>query len=183
MEPLIYQHINLKPLNLQELKWLLQGRSYLENKLHLNSIPFDLSAGPEFMEEFDMALKEFLIPQVQQNESNFEWFTHWLIIDTNNHVAVGGIGINGLPDENGEVMLGYFVNVRYEGKSYATHATMALCDWVFKNRNVNAIIADTLHEGLASQAVLKKCGFLLKNKTQEVIRWELKNPNVNSKEL
>ncbi len=180
MEQLSYQHIKLKPLNLHELKWLLHGRDYLEKKLNLNAIPFDLSAGPEFMEEFDLALKEYLIPQVQQNEAQFEWFTHWLIIDTNIHVAVGGIGINGLPDENGEVMLGYFVNVRFEGKSYATTATKLLCDWAFQNSNVKAVIADTLHDGLASQAVLKKCGFIMKNKTEDVIRWELKNPSVNS---
>ena len=180
MDSLIYHHIKLKPLKLQELKWLLQGRNYLEKKLNLNSVPFDLSVGPEFLKEFDIALKEYLIPKVTKNETDFEWFTHWLIIDTNCHIAVGGIGINGLPDENGEVMLGYFVNVRYEGKSYATIATKALCNWIFRNQNVKAIIADTLLDGLASQAVLKKCGFLFKNKTQEVIRWELKNPNVNS---
>jgi RimJ/RimL family protein N-acetyltransferase len=180
MEQLSYQHINLKPLNLQELKWLLHGRDYLEKKLNLNAIPFDLSAGPEFLQEFDMALKEYLIPQVQQNEAQFEWFTHWLIIDTNIHVAVGGIGINGLPDENGEVMLGYFVNVRFEGNSYATMATQLLSTWIFKNIHVKAIIADTHHDGFASQAVIKKCGFVLKNKTEEVIRWELKNPNVDS---
>jgi RimJ/RimL family protein N-acetyltransferase len=180
MEPIIYHHIKLKPLNLQELKWLLNGRDYLEKKLNLNAIPFDLSAGPEFMQEFDMALKEYLIPQVQQNEAQFEWFTHWLIIDTNIHVAIGGIGINGLPDEHGEVMLGYFVNVRYEGNSYATMATQILCDWIFKNNQVKAVIADTLHDGFASQAVLKKCGFQIKNKTVEVTRWELKNPNSDS---
>ena len=180
MEPLHYQHIYLKPLTLQELKWLLHGRDYLEKKLNLNSIPFDLSAGPEFMQEFEMALKEYLIPQVQENESHFEWFTHWLIIDADKHVAVGGIGINGLPDEHGEVMLGYFVNVRFEGKSYASLATKTLSSWVFQNKDVKFIIADTLIDGFASQAVLRKCGFEVRNKTDEIIRWELKNPNVNS---
>jgi ribosomal-protein-alanine N-acetyltransferase len=80
---------------------------------------------------------------------------------------VGGTGVSGLPNENGEVQIGYFTDERYYNRGIATEATTGLCNWAFLHPDIKAVVANTLVDGFASQRVLQKCGFELQGENEE----------------
>ncbi|MEZ4931369.1 MAG: GNAT family N-acetyltransferase [Saprospiraceae bacterium] len=66
------------------------------------------------------------------------------------------------------MFVGYYVDDRYAGQGLATEATQAL-SLVFENRDVQVVMADTLKDGLASQKVLQKNGFVFLRKPRKGI--------------
>ncbi len=53
-----------------------------------------------------------------------------------------------------------------------TEAVKAMCGWALKQNGVTSVIAETDLEGLASQKILKRCGFK-KDKEEETLWWRL----------
>lgn len=144
----------------------------------------DLSLHKIEMEEpfasgFLGALENFWKPKVLANTANYQWFTNWLIVLKETKRSIGGIGLRGLPNENGETETGYGIDLNHRGKGYVSEAVKCLTNWAFQQPNVKAIIAHTLIEPNASQAVLQKNGFVLIGKIfdeedeQEVLKWRL----------
>jgi ribosomal-protein-alanine N-acetyltransferase len=95
-------------------------------------------------------------------------------VERSSRLIVGGIGVNGLPDAEGQAMIGYFIDKKSEGRGYATEAVQCFSDWIFTHPDARAIVADTLVDGRGSQRVLEKSGFVLAGETEEGIRWEKK---------
>ena len=91
-----------------------------------------------------------------------EGWAMWYILlkkDDDRLEAIGNCGFKGIPDINGAVEVGYSIMESHHRKGYATEAVNALIDWAFGHEDVKKIIAHTLPDLIASQAVLKKCGF------------------------
>ncbi|HYF04121.1 MAG TPA: GNAT family N-acetyltransferase, partial [Patescibacteria group bacterium] len=170
------RRISLLPLHHAQLQMLLHSRAELEKSLGLTVSNIEVYSDfmPDFLGEFASALKEFIIPKVAENPESYEWFTHWFIIHREENVTIGGIGASGLPDENGSVTLGYFIDTKYEGRGFATGAVECFKNWIFKNPNVKAIRADTPVEHFGSQKVLLKNGFQEYERDSEVVKWLLK---------
>ena len=78
----------------------------------------------------------------------------------------------GLPDENGQVLLGYYIYGKFEGKGYMTEALVVFLEWIFLNPDVKLVVADTLEDGYGSQKVLKKNGFVFAGPSDEGLRWQ-----------
>jgi len=106
--------------------------------------------------------------------NDYEWYSHWIIILKEENLTIGGIGANGLPDSNGEVIIGYYIDKKYEGRGFATEALQAFVGWMILNQDVKCVIADTLVNNLASQRVLQKNVFVLRGPVEEGLRWEKK---------
>lgn len=158
-------------LSLEEVTILSESRNKLESFLGLHSSNLQLNADDSFLEELSSAISGYILPMVKANPSNYQWFTHWLIVNKLENITIGGIGCNGLPDENGQVMIGYYIDKKYENKGYATEATNCLLQWLLKNPDLKSVIADTLTDGIQSQKVLQKAGFTLVGPVEEGLRW------------
>ncbi|MES2766033.1 MAG: GNAT family N-acetyltransferase [Bacteroidota bacterium] len=169
------RRISLLPLDHAHLTLLLESRAAMERSLGLTVSNFEVHCDflPDFLGEVDVALKDFMIPKVAENPEAYEWFTHWLIIHREENITVGGIGASGLPDEAGQVMIGYFTDQKYEGRGFATEAVECVKNWLFKNPDVKAIRADTPTEHFGSQKVLQKNGFGEVERDGEIVKWIL----------
>ena len=77
----------------------------------------------------------------------------------NDSVAIGRIGFKGPPDESGMVEIAYGIEPEYQGKGYATEATIALSEYALGYAEVDVVRAHTLPKQSASTRVLEKCGF------------------------
>jgi len=165
------ERLRLIPLNLHQLHIYNNPEALAEN-LALKAAKVETE--PLFQNEFDDALQNHWIPMVEKNPDDYVWFTNWLIVLKQENTAVGGIGLIGLPDENGESEVGYGLDLSRRGKGYATEALLCLSEWAFQNANLKTIVAHTPLDLLNSQRVLQKAGFLLIKTENELLRWELK---------
>jgi [ribosomal protein S5]-alanine N-acetyltransferase len=165
------ERLRLIPLNLHQLRIYTNSEALAEN---LGLKEAKVETEPFFQSEFDDALQNHWAPLVEQNPDNYIWYTNWLIVLKEENIAVGGIGVTGLPDENGACETGYGMDLNHRGKGYATEALMCLAHWAFQNPDLKTIIAHTLIDGLSSQKVLRKAGFQSVKTEGELILWELK---------
>ena len=85
----------------------------------------------------------------------------WYVIATIDGAAtlVGTAGYKGPPGERGEVEIGYGIVPDYHRRGFASVAVRLLCVRAFA-AGVGAVLAETLPDGVASQGVLDKAGFV-----------------------
>ncbi|MGM0852742.1 MAG: GNAT family N-acetyltransferase [Bacillota bacterium] len=76
---------------------------------------------------------------------------------------------NELPEPNREIM--YAISSEYQGKGYATLATIGLINYLFTNTNVKLINAVALIDNVSSNKVIEKCEFTYQG--QQMIENEL----------
>jgi RimJ/RimL family protein N-acetyltransferase len=168
------ERLLLMALSYEQLYTLSIDRGRLEGELQLSPSRLEVNSPYDFIGGLNEAIGSFMLKNVQLSPEQYMWYTHWLIVEKDTRLTVGGIGLNGLPDENGEVMIGYFIDRRSEGKGYATEAVQLLVNWIKQHQMLKAVIADTLTDGLGSQRVLQKAGFTFRGKVEEGLRWECK---------
>jgi len=165
------ERLRLIPLNTHQLHIYHQSEA-LAAELGLSTINIDME--PFFQSEFDDALQNFWLPFVEKNPDTYHWFTNWLIVLKEENTAIGGIGLTGLPNENGESEVGYGVGLSYRGKGYATEALVCISQWAFIHPGLYTIVAQTPVDLLSSQRVLQRAGFESVKADNELLRWELR---------
>lgn len=74
-------------------------------------------------------------------------------------VLVGSAGFKGPPDADGVAEIGYSVLTPFRRHGYASAAVALLVDAAFAEAATTALIAHTAPGAMASQGVLKRCGF------------------------
>lgn len=79
-------------------------------------------------------------------------------IDPDQRCLVGNGGFTGPPDADGCVEIGYEVAPAFRGRGHATRAAQALVDLARSRPEARAVLAHTLAETNASNAVLRKLG-------------------------
>lgn len=105
------------------------------------------------------ALENFWKPNIIKYPHYYKWYTNWLIVLKSINSAIGGIGLAGILNENGETETGYAMDLHHRNKGYATEALSKLADWVFEHEGAKSLIAHTYRETNASQRTLIKSGF------------------------
>jgi ribosomal-protein-alanine N-acetyltransferase len=166
--------LDLIALSYEQLLLLSQGFNTLEKHMGLTLSDFELNAPNSFLQEFFAIIPGYIIPNVTKHPEVYYWYTNWIIVERSRRLIVGGIGVNGLPDVEGQAMIGYFIDKKSEGKGYASEAVRYFSEWIFTRPDSKTIVADTLVEGRGSQRVLQKSGFVLAGETEEGLRWVLK---------
>jgi [ribosomal protein S5]-alanine N-acetyltransferase len=161
--------LTLLPLNHHQLLLWQQNRHQLEEALGLK--PSDMQIAEEFRQEMADALP-FWLAQTQAHPEQFMWGTNWEIILTADQLSIGGIGLAGLPNEAGEVTVGYLIDAKYHRKGYASEALACLLDWVWQHKEVTTVLADTPIDNLGSQGVLRKQGFTPYKEEEGIIFWK-----------
>jgi len=72
---------------------------------------------------------------------------------------VGGLGLAGLPDNEGTTEIGYALDQKYRGLGIATEAVQALSEWAFQDPGLQILRAETPVDNAGSQRVLIKNAF------------------------
>lgn len=87
------------------------------------------------------------------------WYTAWGLYQNDSGDFVGDLCFKGLP-QNGQPEIGYGISPEFQGQGYATEAVRAACRWALAQPGVAAVEAETEPANTASQAVLRKVGFV-----------------------
>ena len=161
--------LRLIPLTTQQLQ--LHASDYLGLQKSLGLSPRPMKMEEEFQSEFDDALANYWLPETAANVANYQWFTNWLIVEKESNSVAGGIGVAGMPNDNGETEMGYGLDEDFRGKGIATEAVECLMKWVFKHPAAHALTAQTPVRLPLSQRVLVKAGFSQVKEENGIILW------------
>lgn len=152
MNSLITDRLELIPLNAEYLRLLTENIPTLEIKLNC-------SYQAEPMEVF---FREIVVGQLlitEQDPENYVWHSFWLILRKSDRVIVGLIDFKDVPNNQGEVEIGYGLGESFEYNGYMTESVKEICKWAKEQDGVSHIIAETDIDGYASQRILQRCGF------------------------
>ena len=138
-------------LDLENFKLYIENTAALEKNLGVKVTGRELSS--EMKEIFKKPYQKAL-----NDKKNYLWYTNWQIILKEENRIIGGITFKGLPNSNGEVEVGYEIEIEYQNKGYMTETLTGLIKWAFKQEGVKCVIAETEKKNKASQRVLEKVG-------------------------
>jgi RimJ/RimL family protein N-acetyltransferase len=82
-----------------------------------------------------------------------------VIINRENNVLIGDIGLHFIDIEEKQVEIGFTLDKNYQGKGYATESLMHVIDYLFKSLNKHRIIASIDPENLKSISLVERLGF------------------------
>ncbi|MCI2058777.1 MAG: GNAT family N-acetyltransferase [Oscillibacter sp.] len=106
---------------------------------------------------------------------NYPWHSFWLLIRKEDRTVVGSADFKDIPGKNGETEIGYGLGKMFEHNGYMTEAVAAMCRWAAGQEGVRAVIAETMTDNLASQQVLKRCGFV-EYQREKAVWWRRRLP-------
>jgi len=158
------ERLRLIPLSAENLKLLIENPRKMELRLSLSESGRFLS--PELKQAMEIRLSKLLV-----DETNYEWYTNWLIVLKDPNCTVGGIMLKGLPNENGEVVIGYYTLPEYQGNGYMAETINNMKNWLLNQSNVMYVIADTDKDNIPSRRVLEKLGAEMYKETDELYFW------------
>jgi RimJ/RimL family protein N-acetyltransferase len=102
------------------------------------------------------------------------WNPDWgmyVLVRTEDGVAVGGIGWHG-PPSAGVVEVGYDLSESARGQGYATEALRSLTGWALDQAGVAVVVARTEEDNVASQRVMERAGFVRVPSAEDLLRYE-----------
>ena len=105
---------------------------------------------PEFPEAF--------IPSGLETPGDNQWPSYFFVCRREGSL-VGNGGFAGSLDASNEVEIGYEIAPAFRNRGYATAAVSEMLKYAFSKEEVRGVVAHTLAEPNASNAVLKKAGF------------------------
>lgn len=148
--------LQIIPLTHEQINLLQQNRRLMEENLGL--VPSAMLISTDIQSEIAEVVPYWL-DFTAQNPDNYAWGTTWEIVLKKENKSIGSLGMSGFPDKNGEVMVGYVIDVNYQKNGYATEALATLKNWAFEHVSVLRMAALTPKDNIASQKVLKKNHF------------------------
>ena len=152
------ERLQLIPLDHEMLSiWKNMGRPTLEKFLQLKPNSWDIEKFYE--QETTLAIRDFWLPMTKKFPFDFLWYTNWEIILTEKSCSVGGIGLGGMPSNEGSTEVGYFIDQKFRGLGIASEALNALKCWAFQDPDLILLRAESPVDNLASQKVLEKNQF------------------------
>jgi len=107
---------------------------------------------PELMED----AQEFVAVELEKAGSVTGWGV-WYVVLRVEGVLVGCVGIKNPPRE-GQVDIGYSIIKPYQRRGYATEATRAVIEWVFRDPRTERVVGETFANLPGSIGVMERCG-------------------------
>ena len=162
LERLKSERLELSALDCDELRGLLERRvKGLELADTLLSLSIERAVRIKLEKMAHVGLKDHV------------WFTYWLIVLRESERGIGLVGFKGIPDECGEVDIGYGLTLEYEGQGYMSEAVRSLIGWAFSQKDCAVIAPSTAKTNLASRRVLEKVGMTVYQETAGERFWRL----------
>ena len=146
------ERLILVPLSIEYFKLYLEDRSKMEKNLGVEITGEKTSAEKKkiFQKPYEQAKKD---------RKNHLWHTHWQVISKDENRIVCGITFKGVPNNKGEVEIGYGTRVGFQNRGYMTETVKKLSQWALTQKDVKWVVAETNIDNIASQKVLEKSGF------------------------
>lgn len=160
------KRLEIVVLNSEQLNLLANNLKQLEKQL-------DFSYQGESLEGHFLEIIKEQINVTKNDERNYPYHSFWLMIRKSDRVVVGSADFKNVPNEAGEIEIGYGLAKQFEHHGYMTEMVEAMCEWALQQDKVKSVIAETLKENVASQSVLKRCNFSL-DRENETFWWRLK---------
>lgn len=169
MRPLVTERLWIIPCDRSILEAAIRSDEALGERLGVDI--------PAFWTEFGNAPLEYSLRRILEHPDEIGWWT-WLPVHKEERILIGNGGFKGKPDENGQVEIGYEIELDHRGHGYAQELAAALVGHAFSFPEVNKVIAHTLAEKNPSTTILGRIGF---TRTEELMdpddgpvwRWEL----------
>lgn len=161
------KRLTIKPLDFGQLQKYVKNDSSLERELCVGESKRNIS--PELKEALEVAI----LPLVAANEDDYLFFTLWTIILKSENRMVGDLCFKGLPDNNGNVEIGYGTYENFRGKGYMTEAVGGMIAWTETQQKVKSIIAETDKTNVASMVILQKNRFAKIGESDDFFHWKL----------
>ena len=148
------ERLCLIPLTAKQLQLWVEDIPALEKELNCR-----YQAEP--MEGIFLEIVKGQVEKTTGDEANYLYYTFWFLVRKTDRIVVGSADFKGVPNENGEVEIGYGLGKDFEHNGYMTEAVKTMCTWALKQNGVSHVIAETDIDSPASQNILKRCGFSL----------------------
>jgi len=169
------ERLDLIPLNDIRLRQYLEQPDLLERELGM-SISREIVT-----EDIQRAIRMRLSKMAHVEKVQFVWYTYWLLVIRSLPFGAGPIGFKGLPNQNGEVEIGYGIDKAYQQKGYTTEAAQAMITWAFEEPACRSITAqNTKKWNLASQRVLFKLGKKVYEESEDAFSLRLERSSIVS---
>lgn len=160
------ERLELIPMTASQLRLWADNLPALEKEL-------SLQYRGEPLEGWFLGIIKKQVEITENDPADYVWHSFWLIMRKADRVAVGSADFKAPPDSTGEVEIGYGLSPGFEHHGYMTETVKAMCQWALKQEGVASVIAETETNNLASQHILKRCGFV-EEKRAETVWWKLK---------
>ncbi len=124
----------------------------------------------EISEDLMDALEHVFLPMINEDEYYY-YETIWIIIKKATNQYIGSFCFKGMPNELGEIEVGYGIDTEFRNQGYITEILFGIIDFCKTERNVNTIFAETDINNPCSIKVLSKAGFtnVLTKETGDII--------------
>lgn len=142
------QRLLLRPIQLDDKQTLFDYRKDEETNKYQGWIPKTIGDVEEFIGKLE--------PQLNIPKS---WF-QMAIIEKENQVFIGDLGIHFLEESSQQVELGYTLNKKFQGKGYATEAINTVINYLFSELNKHRITTSVDPENSPSFKLLERLGFI-----------------------
>jgi ribosomal-protein-alanine N-acetyltransferase len=120
------------------------------------------------------------LPRIINNLNKVEFptgYESWMIIKKDTMEIIGDLGFKGFNNEEENIDLGYGIIKEERRKGYAVEAVSKIIEWAFTNKIIKEITANCLTENLSSLNLLNKINFKQVKTENDMIYWNLINPN------
>ncbi|MCA0937472.1 GNAT family N-acetyltransferase [Vibrio alginolyticus] len=135
---------------IKECDWPLFQR--LHSEPEIIKLCFDAPDEQQLKEKFASRLPTW----VPENEQ-------WLCLVIRNALTEQPIGITGFALQHGIAEVGYLLLPEFYGKQFGTETLEKVIHWAHTQHQINQFSATVTEGNIASERVLEKCGFTLKN--------------------
>jgi ribosomal-protein-alanine N-acetyltransferase len=89
-----------------------------------------------------------------------------VLVERSSNTVVGSINLKGSPNAEGDVEMGWGLNENARKKGYATEASVAVINWIFKQRGVTTVSATIPDDNYPSQRLAARLGFVRTSNTR-----------------
>ena len=160
------ERLRLVPLSAAQLDFLLARPLQLEAEL---GYPISRLVTSTPVVRHAIQLKQQRV--ISSAAGEFPWTTYWLAVITADRVGAGLIGFKGVPDESGEVEIGYGIDPSFRRKGYTTEAAGTLIDWALTQPTCLTVTAWSDKANRASARVLEKVRMTMTKETADQFYW------------
>jgi RimJ/RimL family protein N-acetyltransferase len=162
MQEMKTDRLNLVALSLENLARIKEGKQQIiENRKPIRLLE------PVIYDAVIKAIDTKIALINREKVEEHPWLTYWLVVLPEDGISAGMIGFKSLPDDDGEVEIGYGIEPPYRGRGYATEAASALIAWAFKDPRCCVVMGEAFKDNPASIRVLEKVGMKLQHETDD----------------
>lgn len=161
------ERLLLKPLTHGQLLKYIRDDHSLEDEFGL--LPDTKKISPSLHD----ALKQNILPNVQNKDKNYLYHTLWVLISKSDNKIIGDLGFEGEPDANGEIEIGYGTYEAFRGRGFMIEAVAGIIRWTKEQDGVKSITASTAVDNVASYSILEKNNFVKTAEGEGMFTWKL----------